>query len=44
LFAIKGKKWWGGVGAQSAPIAAIAVIADIARDRKTKNLTTDQHG
>jgi hypothetical protein len=26
----------GGVGAQSAPIAEIAGIADIARDRKSK--------
>jgi hypothetical protein len=33
-----------GYGAQGAPIAEIADIAGIARDRKTQNLTTDKHG
>jgi hypothetical protein len=41
LFAIKVQKCRVGVGAQGAPIAGIAVIADIARDRKGKGLATD---
>lgn len=31
-----------GGGAQSAPIAEIDVIAEIARDRKSENLTADE--
>jgi len=41
LFAIKVQKCRVGVGAQGAPIAGIAVIADIARDRKGKTVISD---
>jgi hypothetical protein len=34
---------WEGRGVRSAPIAGIAVIADIARDRKSKTLKHKGH-